>query len=154
MLLATAAFSLVQILLGAVTRHTYSGMAITDFPLNNGSIIPAFTSFGVGIQFAHRVGALILSVLVFWQGVRVYRLRLTHLRTPATLAMAMIVVQVLLGATVIWTREAVIPNTLHVAGGALTFALTFLTWWYSTRYYHFAGRQHAAEEMHMQGAEA
>ena len=154
LLLATAVFSLVQILLGAVTRHTYSGMAIVDFPLNNGQIIPAFTSFGVGIQFAHRVGAAVLSVLVFWQGIRVLRSGLDRLRRPAVFAMLMIVLQVLLGATVIWTREAVIPNTLHVAGGAVTFALTFLTWFFSTRYYRFAGRARRAEDVRIQGARA
>lgn len=139
LLLATVLFTFVQILLGALTRHTYSGMAIADFPLNNGRIIPEFTSFGVLIQFLHRVGAVVLSVMVFTQGVRILRRReLRRLRSGAIASMLLIVLQIALGATVIWTREAIVPNTLHVAVGAVTFATLFLLYAWSRRYYVFA----------------
>lgn len=152
LLLATFVFTFVQILLGAITRHTYSGMAIMDFPLNNGKVIPDFTHFGVMIQFAHRVGAVILSTMIFVQGVRILRSReLEILRTPALLAMIMVTVQFLLGATVIWTREAIVPNTLHVAGGALTFTLVFLTWARSVHFYRFTGAAENAGPVRLQG---
>lgn len=139
LLLTTAVFTFVQIFLGALTRHTYSGLAIADFPLNNGSIIPAFTSSGVVIHFAHRVGAVILTVLVFVQGLRIFRNHeLKRLRKPAGFLMAMVLIQGTLGAIVIWTREAIIPNTLHVAGGAIIFALSFLTYILSVRWYRFS----------------
>lgn len=145
LLLATVIFTFVQILMGALTRHTYSGMAISDFPLNNGRIIPEFTSFGVAIQFAHRVGAVILSAMIITQAVRIHRSRsLRKLRGMASAAYVMVVIQFLMGATVIWTREAIIPNTLHVAGGALTFTFVFLLYVQSVRWYRFAGRAGAA----------
>jgi cytochrome c oxidase assembly protein subunit 15 len=154
LLLATVCFTFVQILLGAVTRHTYSGPAITDFPLSNGRVIPEFTSFGVAIQFAHRVGALVLTTLIFAQGVRVFRTpSVRALRTPAGWLMAVVIVQVLMGATVIWTRLAIVPNTAHVAVGAITFALAFLTYFQSTRWYTF--RQTSVKgAVHVEGAHA
>lgn len=155
LLLATVLFTFVQILLGAITRHTYSGMAISDFPLNNGKVIPDFATFGVAIQFAHRVGAVILTTMIITQGVRILRSdALRKLRTPATLAMAMVIIQFLLGATVIWTREAIIPNTAHVAGGAITFTLVFLTYVRSVRHYRFRSTVQNATDYTVQGASA
>ncbi|MBN1449169.1 MAG: COX15/CtaA family protein [Bacteroidetes bacterium] len=155
LLQATVIFTFVQILLGAITRHTYSGMAIADFPLNNGQIIPAFTSFGVAIQFAHRVGAVILTAMIFTQGIRILRQRaLSKLRLPAAAAIGMVTIQFMLGATVIWTREAIVPNTFHVLGGALTFTLVFLTYVRSVRYYRFACEPQNEKELHLQGVNA
>ncbi|MFZ1731078.1 MAG: COX15/CtaA family protein [Bacteroidota bacterium] len=155
LLLATFIFTFVQILLGAITRHTYSGMAIVDFPLNNGSVIPDFVNFGVAIQFTHRVGAVILSTMIFTQGIRILRKpELRVLRTPAILAMAMVTVQFLMGATVIWTRAAIIPNTLHVMGGAMTFAVVFLTYARSVHFYRFSASSESAEQIQFQGMKA
>jgi heme a synthase len=155
LLLATVIFTFVQILLGAITRHTYSGMAIIDFPLNNGKIIPDFTYFGVTIQFAHRVGAVILSAMIFVQGFRILRNReLGVLRSPALLSMAMVTVQFLLGATVIWTREAIVPNTLHVLGGALTFTLVFLTYARSVHFYRFTAAEEEGGQVRLHGMKA
>ncbi len=155
LLLATFVFTFIQILLGAVTRHTYSGPAIVDFPLNNGKIIPDFTTFGVAIQFAHRVGAVILSTMIITQGVRILRNRaLLALRVPAILAMVMVTVQFLLGATVIWTREAIVPNTLHVMGGAMTFAVVFITYLRSVHFYRFSGAAEHREHVQFQGSNA
>ncbi|MFA6233117.1 MAG: COX15/CtaA family protein [Bacteroidota bacterium] len=155
LLLATVLFTFIQILLGAVTRHTYSGMAIIDFPLNNGKVIPDFINFGVAIQFTHRIGAVILSTMIFTQGIRILRSReLRILRTPAMLAMGMVTVQFLLGATVIWTRAAIVPNTLHVMGGALTFATVFITYARSVHFYRFSAPRAKAEHVQFQGMKA
>jgi len=155
LLLATVIFTFVQILLGAITRHTYSGMAISDFPLNNGQIIPDFTSFGVAIQFAHRIGAVVLTAMIFTQGIRILRNReLSRLRLPAIAGIAMVTVQFLLGATVIWTREAIVPNTLHVMGGAITFTVVFLLYAWSVRYYRFAPEEKTGSEVRLQGVRA
>lgn len=155
LLLATVLFTFVQIMLGAITRHTYSGMAITDFPLNNGKVIPDFTHFGVMIQFAHRVGAVILTAMIFTQGIRILRNKaLSALRWPALLSIAMVTVQFLLGATVIWTREAIVPNTLHVAGGAITFTLVFLTYARAVHFYRFDGAEERHDGVRLQGMKA
>ena len=53
---ATTALVYVQILLGATMRHTGAGLAIPDFPLAFGHVIPPVWSPPIAIHFAHRVG--------------------------------------------------------------------------------------------------
>ena len=146
MLLAVSvAMTFVQILLGAIVRHTYSAPAIPDFPLSNGAVIPAFTDFHVMIHFAHRVGALVTSTLIISGGVLVLRSGvLPRLRVPAVAMMLSVLAQVAIGAIVIWTRQAILPNTLHVAFGAVTFAMVFLTFLRAERWYEFRETRRAA----------
>ena len=68
--------------------------------------------------------------------------------------MIMVTVQFLLGATVIWTREAIVPNTLHVAGGAMTFAIVFITYARSRHFYRFSASRESAEHIQFQGQNA
>ncbi len=63
----------VQILVGAVMRHLGAGLAIPDFPTSYGHLIPPFYSFAVDINFAHRCGALAVTLLVMWTFARVMR---------------------------------------------------------------------------------
>src|SRR5262245_11423330 len=62
-----------QLLLGAWMRHTQSGLAIPDFPLAFGGIIPAFTNYHVAIHFAHRVGAMVVTAAIIWTFSRMVR---------------------------------------------------------------------------------
>ena len=72
----------IQLILGALVRHTSSGLAIPDFPTMGGGIFPIFNDamlnhlnnylfhidkdlvslFQVLIHFFHRIGALIISI--------------------------------------------------------------------------------------------
>src|SRR5262245_20460194 len=60
----TTAAVYVQLILGALMRHTNAGLAIPDFPLAFGHIIPPFTSSKVVIHFAHRLGAAIVASMI------------------------------------------------------------------------------------------
>ena len=55
---AAAAVVYLQLMLGASVRHTAAGLAIPDFPLAFGRLIPPLADPRVAIHFAHRVGAL------------------------------------------------------------------------------------------------
>src|SRR5262249_55966557 len=61
---ATTAMVYVQILMGATMRHTDAGLAIPDFPLAFGHLIPTHWDARIAIHFAHRVGALLVTLLV------------------------------------------------------------------------------------------
>src|SRR5215471_15089989 len=63
---ATTAAIYAQILIGAVMRHLGAGLAIPDFPTSYGRLVPPFYSFAVIINFAHRCGALLVTLLVTW----------------------------------------------------------------------------------------
>jgi heme a synthase len=109
-----------QILIGAVVRHLGAGLAIPDFPTSYGRLIPPFYSFAVDINFAHRCGALVVTLLVSWTFARVVRFYWTvrPLRSDATLMLVLLVLQISLGALTIWSGRAVLPTTAHVAIGA------------------------------------
>lgn len=111
----------VQLLLGAIMRHTKSGLAIPDFPLAFGRIIPPFENFHVAVHFAHRLGALIVTGFIVWTVGRIFRYYRNEplLRRSAILLSVAIAIQLTLGAFTIWTQKAVIITTAHVATGAL-----------------------------------
>jgi cytochrome c oxidase assembly protein subunit 15 len=123
---ATAVF--VQLLLGATMRHTEAGLAIPDFPLAFGRIVPPLDSGPVAIHFAHRLGALVVAAAAAWTAARVLRDHAEEpaLLRPALLLATLVVVQVLLGAITVWTRKAVVPTTLHVLAGALVLATSLV----------------------------
>ncbi len=123
----TAAAVYVQLILGAIMRHTGAGLAIPDFPLAFGGIVPPFDRPGVPIHFAHRAGAAVVLALVAWTAVTVR----THtddrrLARPAFVAALLVIAQVTLGALTVWTQKAVLPTTAHVAVGAALLATTFV----------------------------
>lgn len=113
-----------QILLGAVMRHTGAGLAIPDFPLAFGGLIPEHWNFAVAVHFSHRLGALVAATLIFWTFGRVLRVgaREKALFRPAAAMAVLVLVQGTLGGLVVWTEKAVLVNTLHVGTGALLFA--------------------------------
>ena len=117
-----------QILLGAVVRHTDSGLAIPDFPLAFGKLIPPSWDFGIAIHFAHRMGALIVVSMIAatWVSARRSAWRHRGIRLPALLLLLLVGVQVTLGALVVLTGKAVLPNTVHVAVGATVLATSLV----------------------------
>jgi cytochrome c oxidase assembly protein subunit 15 len=114
-----------QILVGAVMRHSYAGLSIPTFPLAYGQIIPPFWNFGIIVHFLHtRIGA---SVLVLLGAALILSVMFSR-RLPGKvkglagfLAFALIV-QCLLGMMTVWTGKAPVPTTFHLSVGALVFA--------------------------------
>jgi heme a synthase len=128
----TAAFTAVgavyvQLLLGALMRHTDAGLAIPTFPLAFGRLVPPLDDAHVAIHFAHRVGALAVMVALgrlFWTAWASGQARFRRLGTSL---MGLALVQVTLGAVTVLSGKAVYPTTLHVMTGAAILAGTFLT---------------------------
>ena len=54
---ATTGLIYLQIVVGATMRHTGAGLAIPDFPLMFGQLIPPHWDAKIAVHFAHRVGA-------------------------------------------------------------------------------------------------
>lgn len=119
----TAAVIYAQILIGAVMRHLGAGLAIPDFPLSFGRLVPPFSSIYVDVNFAHRCGALVVTVFVISVVARViFHRKEPDLRRPAIGLIMLLVLQITLGALTIWSGRAVIPTTAHVAIGAALLA--------------------------------
>jgi cytochrome c oxidase assembly protein subunit 15 len=130
----TTALIYTQILIGATMRHTGAGLAIPDFPLMFGHVVPDHWSAAIAVHFAHRVGALIVSLFILATSAHVWyhhRGRPELIR-PATLIVLLVATQVTLGALTVLSRRDVWINSVHVVCGALVFAtslvLTLRTW--------------------------
>ena len=120
----------IQLILGALMRHTGAGLAIPDFPLAFGRLVPPFDAPGVLIHFMHRVGAVAVTLCIGWVVARVVREHANELQLlwPAVTLGSLLLVQLTLGALTIWTGRAVLPVTAHVAVGAAVLATSlFLT---------------------------
>ena len=118
----------VQILLGATMRHTGAGLAIPDFPLMFGGLLPSSWTAPIAIHFAHRIGALVVTtwaIVAIAHVLRMHRHR-AELARPAWLLASAITVQVTLGAFVVLTGKQPVINTLHVATGALVLGTSLL----------------------------
>jgi cytochrome c oxidase assembly protein subunit 15 len=125
---STTAAVYLQLVLGALMRHTNAGLAIPDFPLALGHIIPPFSSNKVIIHFAHRVGAVIVTIMIVWTFSRITRSYSDHslLFRPALAMIVLVGFQLTLGALTVWTAKAVVPTTAHVLTGALVLGTSFL----------------------------
>ncbi len=119
--LTTTAVVYAQILVGATMRHTNAGMAIPDFPYAFGHIIPPQWNAKIAIHFAHRVGALLVTVAILATSSHVlyHHRRRPELARPAMLLLTFLSMQVTLGAFVVWSGMDPVINTAHVVNGAL-----------------------------------
>ncbi len=120
--IAAAAAIYLQVIFGAIVRHLRAALAIPDFPLSFGSVWPSadrLSDPSVLAQFTHRLGAVAVLIVAGIAIVRALRTGLPALRKPAVALLALLPVQVLLGAATIWSGREYVPATLHVAVGAL-----------------------------------
>jgi cytochrome c oxidase assembly protein subunit 15 len=119
--IATTVVIYVQILIGATMRHTGAGLAIPDFPLSFGHVIPPYWDSKIAIHFAHRAGAAMVTVLIGAATGHVFfhHARRAELRRPAILLLVLLVVQIALGAITVLGNKPFIINSLHVVNGAL-----------------------------------
>jgi heme a synthase len=117
----TTAVVFCQILVGATMRHTGAGLAIPDFPLMFGHLIPDHWDSGIVVHFTHRVGALAVAAMALWTSTTVWRRHSDHvdLAHPSLLVLIAIVIQTTLGALTVLSRRQPWINSLHVVGGAL-----------------------------------
>jgi cytochrome c oxidase assembly protein subunit 15 len=115
----------VQLLLGALMRHLDAGLAIPDFPLAFGRLVPPLADPRVAVHFAHRLGALAVVLVVARAVYCAHRSGDVRFVRPARFLGLLVLVQLGLGASVIWTGKAVYPTTAHVATGAAVLGTVF-----------------------------
>ena len=127
----------VQLAIAATMRHNGAGLAIPAFPhsTTDGQWLPPHWDFRVTIHFAHRVMALVLAVALTWFAWVVHRDRAATpaMRAAAATLVALLVLQIVLGAQIIWTFRRAEITTGHVVVGALTLAVAFWITWMAHR---------------------
>jgi heme a synthase len=139
-LLVTTILIFLQLVLGATMRHQHAGLAIPDFPLAYGKLWPAMdanavanynaqrvevtaknaiTATQIALQLAHRGMALLILGSVMFCAWRSHR-STAEIRRVMTVWVALILVQIALGAWTIWSNKAADIATAHVMVGALS----------------------------------
>jgi heme a synthase len=126
--LATTVLVYVQILVGATMRHIEAGLAIPDFPLSFGRLVPPYWNAAIAVHFVHRLGALLVTtaVLATVGHVWFHHARRRELVRPARLLVALVITQITLGAFVVWSGLQPLINTAHVVNGALVLATSLV----------------------------
>ena len=141
----------IQLLIAATMRHQHAGLAISDFPLAHGKIWPAtspeavadynahrppgyvgkpITAFQVNLQMIHRL----VAYLIFLGVAALPFLARKKLGGADWLAkfswfwLALLSVQIALGAWTVLSNKAADVTTAHVMVGALAL-LTGAVWW-------------------------
>ena len=123
-----------QIVLGATMRHTGAGLAIPDFPLAFGRLVPPVWSAAIAVHYAHRVGALVVTALILATVGHVFyhHGRSGKLRMPSILLVLLVGLQITLGALTVLSGKHYIINSLHVVTGGLvlvtSLVLTLRAW--------------------------
>lgn len=150
---ATTALVYSQIIAGAAMRHSGAGLAIPDFPLAFGHLVPPRWDGAIAIHFAHRVGAAIVATAVAATVAHVWRHHRSRreLTRPATLLAFLVLVQITLGALTVLSGKDAVINTSHVATGALVLAASLVVALRSHRV-RFATEPPASERRHAQPA--
>lgn len=153
----------IQLFLGAVMRHTESGLALYEFPLSQeGRLIPdtgeiALHNFNIDrefeevngerlglepvtagqiwIHFAHRAWALVVVFFGLWCGGRIFRRHADSgaLLFPALFIWILLTLQIMLGALTVLSLKNPHITTAHVAVGAAILGLSVLMLLQSTR---------------------
>jgi heme a synthase len=146
----TTALIFVQLALGATMRHQHRDLAILDFPLAYGQVIPdtgeqrlatinqwrtmqalsEVEPSHIWLQMAHRIGAVVIAATVIWYALAIRRTASPPriLLTLSSLWVFFLAIQITLGAWVIWTNKAADVATAHVAIGATMLALGVSIW--------------------------
>ncbi|MEP7220277.1 MAG: COX15/CtaA family protein [Bacteroidota bacterium] len=149
LVLATTGVIFLQLIFGALMRHSDAGLAIPDFPTMFGSWIPPLSDARLaaanhelrdlgllwkrGMQdisaaemfshVLHRAWAVVVTGMVLWTVIRVWRERTEPaIRRPAFLLLGLLVAQVTLGILTILTEKQFTVASLHLLNGALTLA--------------------------------
>ncbi|HVZ79360.1 MAG TPA: COX15/CtaA family protein [bacterium] len=114
-----------QIVVGAVTRHSGAGLAILDFPLSFGHLLPPEWTGPVTLQFSHtRIGAFLVLLFTAHTAYRAcYHFPDEKgIFLPAATAGILVWIQCFLGLLILATSKAILPTSLHVIVGGATLA--------------------------------
>lgn len=131
--------TLVQFFLGALTRHTGSWGASITFPMwTSAAWLPDVNTWAtthVLTHFVHRTFAYIVAAAVVVQFVRLRSLAAsTFITSMAFASMLIVVLQILLGAWILWSARGELATTLHVTFGVLLLAVHSILYFSASQY--------------------
>ncbi len=124
----------VQAALGAYVRHSSSGLACPDFPTCLGYWIPPQLSGIILNHFVHRALAYLITLIVAVLLVTSYMSSaLSKYRLELLLLIGFIVLQILLGVGVVFTKLNFVVTALHLLVALLIFSTALYAWFRGMR---------------------
>jgi cytochrome c oxidase assembly protein subunit 15 len=160
----------IQLILGAIMRHTESGLAVPDFPLAYGQLFPslspealaqynqqliqsdiriaadgAITSTQIMIHMIHRLWAVIVSIMIAWTSIRLFKLSSVSKRISrfALVLLGLLAAQITLGALTVLSGKEIYIATAHVAIGSLLLVSCVLLSIHAMKLFGFRQRRSA-----------
>lgn len=134
----------VQLILGALMRHTQSGLVVPDFPLAYGQLFPSLspealsqynnqlinadillaadgpiTTNQIVIHMLHRIWAIVVAIMIVWTSVRLFKVSSKRISRFSYIFLGLLIIQIALGALTVLSVKAIIATTAHVVIGAL-----------------------------------
>lgn len=120
---ATWAITLLQFFLGALTRHMDAwGVSITWPQWSDEGFFPShdvWQQSQVVVHFLHRSTAYVVALFIAAQAIMLRHVPVERLRQIGMAAALLVVVQIALGAGILWTFRGELVTTLHVMIGVL-----------------------------------
>jgi cytochrome c oxidase assembly protein subunit 15 len=119
----------IQILLGAIMRHSGAGLAISTFPLTeNGGLLPSHWNFPITIHWLHRLGAVIPTLILITFTGKILGSSITRrpFRGAVILICVLLPIQIFLGAATIWTYKNPVMASNHMVFGAFLLGATWM----------------------------
>jgi heme A synthase len=109
------------LLVGAYVRGENAGLVFGTWPLMNGRLVPSLSSTPAALQFAHRALALVVGIGVGALAARAWagRRDLGSAATLAIVAAGLYLLQVMIGATLVWSGRAEPAIVAHVLVSSL-----------------------------------
>lgn len=132
--LAVGLLCLVQILVGGQVTGVAAGLVYTDFPLMDGTLVPAVSDAREALHVTHRLLAFVLAAGVVWLWAFTRRrLPAAHpARRPLVRlgagAVALVALQIALGALNLWSRTAAPVVIAHLAVASWLWAVLVVMW--------------------------
>jgi protoheme IX farnesyltransferase len=122
-LTALAVFA--QMLLGSwVTGHG-AGLAFTDFPLMDGSLVPSVVTSNEAVHLAHRALSVVVAGLALWLAIAIHRSTDADITRRLSIAIAVLVaIQITLGGLNVISRLSAAFVVPHLAVGAAIWGLS------------------------------
>jgi len=154
--LITTSLIFLQLIFGATMRHQHAGLAVPDLPLAYGKLWPAtdptaiatynqqrleangeqpITAAHVVIHMLHRYTAILIAALIIVSAALAFRLAPSGalVRRFAAIWVGLVLSQLTLGILTITSDRKVDVTTAHVALGALTFLVGWISFLISSR---------------------
>lgn len=128
----TWALTFLQFVLGALTRHTLSWGVSNSFPhWSDSGFFPSAEMWQyaqVIIHFVHRTLAYVVAGMIVAQFIKLRREGApSEINRTALASLALVGVQILLGAGILWTARGELVTTLHVMVGVTILILNAAT---------------------------